>query len=177
MVLSCKKALAAALIAVSCIAAVPRAAAIGQRGEKTVGLTAGYNTRNESAMAGLYFQYRLARLWRLAPDVSYVFRKDGHDAFSFNFNMHMPLSVRRNINVYPLAGLNYTSWSYTLATIAGPGGDNDDVSERYSKFGINAGGGVEIYAAENLKLFCEGRYTGASHSSTGTFTVGIGYRF
>lgn len=141
----------AALIAMS-ILAVPAAMAVGERGEKTVGLTAGYNTRNKSAQAGLYFQYRLSRLWRLAPDVAYVFRNDSHDATVFNFNLHMPVALRSNMNFYPLAGINYSSWSFKPGN-ALPDYDGDDVTERYNKFGFNAGGGFELYATDNLKLF------------------------
>ena len=51
------------------IAALIPTAAFAQKGEKTVGLRAGYSTRNESAIAGVYFQYRFSRYFRLAPNL------------------------------------------------------------------------------------------------------------
>ena len=46
--------------------------AMAQKGEKTVGVLAGYTTENQSALAGLFFQYRCSSLLRLSPDCQFV---------------------------------------------------------------------------------------------------------
>lgn len=160
-------------------AVAPTASAIGANGEKTVGVLTGYNTRNESAVAGLFLQYRVKRLVRIAPDVSYVFKHHNTDGLAINLNVHMPLSVipSGRVNLYPLAGLNYTSWSYHPKGTKPAIIDGDDVTERVSKFGLNVGVGLDIYATDNLKLFIEGKYVGVKNYSSGVITVGIGYRF
>ena len=45
-----------------------------ERGQKTLGLTAGYVTVNRSASAGLQFSYAFSRHFVLAPSIDYVFR-------------------------------------------------------------------------------------------------------
>ncbi|MDE7473323.1 MAG: porin family protein [Muribaculaceae bacterium] len=161
------------------IATAPTAAAIGNRGEKTVGVSAGYNTFNESAVGGVFLQYRVNRLIRLAPDVSYVFKHNNTDGVALNLNVQMPLPIMPTgrVNLYPLAGLNYTSWSYHPEGTKPAIIEGDDVSERVSKFGLNVGAGLDIYATGTLKLFVEGKYVGVRHYSSGVITVGIGYSF
>ncbi len=170
--------LIATVVAMAAMTMGPAAFAAGEKGEKTVGLTAGYNTRNESAVAGLYFQYRINRLLRIAPDLTYIFRHNQTDGLALNVNMHMPLPVISDrIDFYPLVGLNYTSWSLHPKTASPAIVEGDDVTTRKTKFGINIGGGFDIYATQTLRLFIEGKYTGVRHYSTGSVTVGIGYRF
>ena len=166
-------------VAVLSLATAPTASAIGNNGEKTVGVTAGYNTRNESAVGGVFLQYRVKRLVRIAPDVSYVFKHHNTDWLAINLNVHMPLSVipSGRVNLYPLAGFNYTSWSFHPAGNKPAIIEGDDVTERVSKFGLNVGAGLDVYATETLKLFVEGKYVGVRHYSSGVITVGIGYRF
>lgn len=156
---------------------------MAQRGEKSFGIRAGYNTRNESASGGLYFQYRFSHWLRLAPDVEYVFRHSGEDALSLSCNVHVPLSLSASerVAVYPLAGLNYTSWNYhqpgsnpMLRKVAG---DDDDVVSRVNRLGLNVGAGLEFYVKPTLKLSVEGKYTVASHYNFGAVSVSIGYVF
>lgn len=147
-------------------------------GRKTVGITAGYNTRNESAVAGLYFQYRLNRLLRIAPDVTYIFRHNDVDGLAMNVNLHMPLPVvSGRVDFYPLAGVNYTSWSLHPKTSKPIVADGDDVTTRVSKLAFNIGGGIDIYATSTLKIFIEGKYTAVKTYDTGAITAGIGYCF
>lgn len=156
----------------------PAAYAAGEKGEKTVGITAGYNTRNESAIAGLFFQYRINRLLRLAPDVTYIFRHNDVDGLALNGNIQMPLPVVTDrVNFYPLAGINYTSWSLHTDNLKPTIVDGDDVTNRVSKLGFNIGAGIDIYATSSLKLFVEGKYTAVKKYSTGSITLGIGYSF
>lgn len=156
------------------IAALVPTDAVAQKGEKTVGLRAGYSTRNESAIAGVYFQYRFSRYFRLAPNIDYIFRHRGTDAFSFNGNAHFPISlVPQRLNIYPLAGINYTSWNMRIEGLD----ETDDVTTRAGKFGINIGGGLEWYATPTLKVLFEGKFCWVNKYDTGALTLGIGYVF
>jgi len=151
---------------------------MGEKGEKTVGVTAGYNTRNESAVAGLFFQYRINRLLRIAPDVTYIFRHGHTDGLTLNFNFHMPLPVVNDkLNFYPLAGAGYTAWSLHSKTASPAIVDGDDVTTRVRKLAFNIGGGFDVYATSTLRIFVEGKYTAVKNYSSGTISAGIGYRF
>lgn len=148
--------------------------AAAQHGEKTVGLRAGYSTRNESAIAGIYFQYRFSRYFRIAPNIDYIFRHRGTDAFSFNGNAHFPIALLPSkVNIYPLVGINYTSWNQRISGLD----ETDDVTTRSGKFGLNIGGGVEWYASPTLKLLFEGKFCWVNKYDTGALTLGIGYVF
>lgn len=146
-------------------------------GERTVGLTGGYNTRNESAVAGVFFRYQMSNLFRISPDVTYIFENHDIDGLSININVHMPLNVIPRVKLYPLAGVNYTSWNIHPVHGTGTPSDTDDVTTRKNKLGVNVGAGLDIKVTSSLRLFIEGKYTGVRHYSTGAITAGIGYAF
>lgn len=147
-------------------------------GEKTFGLRAGYNTRNESPLAGLFFQYGFSDHLRLSPNIDYFFRHDETDALSMNCNLQFPfrLSAGGRTAIYPLGGLNYTSWNYHHKTTDEKDDDND-VSTRRNRFGVNLGGGFEVYATPTLKLSLEAKATFIKSYTSGTFSLSIGYIF
>lgn len=155
------------------IASSPQAAALG-RGEKSLGLRGGYNTRNESAVTGLYFQYSFSRHFRLAPNVDYVFRHNGTDAYSANINTHFPIAFDRNerFGMYPFTGVNFISWNHRLNNV-----DGQDASSRVSRLGLNFGVGLEFYCTKSLKIHAEGKFNLVKAYSSGVFNIGIGYVF
>lgn len=163
-----------ALVALMPITAVN---AHAQHGEKSVGLRAGFTSRNTTASAGLYFSYRFSEHFRIAPKVDYAFRHHRTDAFSFNFDTEYPvaLNAARSVNFYPIAGLNYSTYS-THASL-GDIEESHDATVRDNNFGLNLGAGLEYFATPTLRLAFESKcqlikqYTGA------WVTIGIGYRF
>lgn len=145
-----------------------------ERGEKSLGLRGGYVTRNESALAGLYFQYNFTDFFRLSPNIDYVFRHHDEDALDLNLNAHFLFKVGTSgrFNMYPLVGVNYTSWNLHYQDE-----NSDDVTTRDSRLSLNIGGGMEYYVTSTLKLNLEGKFQWAKHFNTGMFSVGIGYVF
>lgn len=143
-------------------------------GEKTIGLRAGYNTRTEAPIAGLFFQYQLTSHFRLAPNVEYYIRHNNTDGLSINLNTHFPISLGAGSHAafYPLAGLNFTAWN-----LHGIKNDSDDVTTRISRLGLNAGAGFEYYATSSLKLSVEAKATLLKNYTSGTFSLSIGYVF
>lgn len=147
------------------------------RGQKSMGLYGGFSTRNESGLAGIGFTYRFARCFTLAPSVDYTFRHKGEDNFNIDLNAHIPISVSSGdrVNIYPLAGVGYTSVSirnrdHLLRT-------TNDNRHRADRFGLNIGGGVEWMATTSLRLALEGKWRWRSDYSTAPFTLGISYMF
>lgn len=167
-----KVAAVATLLAVS-VCALPCQGA--GKGEKSVGLRGGYTTANKSAVAGLYFQYSFSDHFRIAPDIDYSFRNNGTDAISLNLNAHVPFRFEsEKVALYPLAGLNYTSWNiHKRIEIE----DNDDAKSRIDRLGLNIGGGVEYYVKPTLKLGFEGKYRWTRDYNSGVLNLSIGYVF
>lgn len=150
---------------------IPAAATV--RGEKSVGLKAGYCTRNESAVAGAYFQYAFSSHFRLSPNIDYVFRNKGCDAFAFGLTAQFPIGVTGSrFDMYPLAGVSYSIWNHQSHSEVA-----DDVSTRVNRFGIDVGMGVEYKFASALKIFAQGRFNWVKDYNSGIFVVGIGYVF
>lgn len=145
--------------------------------EKTFGLRIGYNTRTEAPLAGMFFQYSFGEHFRLSPNLDYYFRHNDVDALSVNCNVHIPFKLLQSGKsaLYPLAGLNYSTWSYhfegeELTT-------TNDVTMRHTRVGLNLGAGFEYYASPTLKLSVEAKATLLKSYSSGTFTASIGYVF
>ncbi|MDE5844474.1 MAG: porin family protein [Muribaculaceae bacterium] len=144
--------------------------------EKTIGIEAGYNSRNRSALAGIAFSYRFNRYFRLAPNVQYVFNNNKTDGFSINLDGHIPFSLKNSpVELYPLAGVNYSMWN--KKDTKSHRDFSDDVSSRETNFGINLGGGVGMRCSGHLRLFVEGRYTFVRHFSSAMVMAGIQYCF
>lgn len=146
--------------------------------ENSMGVRLGYNTRNSSPAAGLWFQHEFTRHFRLAPNVDYIFRHDNTDALSFNCNAQFPFRFGQYeaFAVYPLAGLNYTSWNYHHDDNPAVEGV-DDVTSRNNRFGFNAGAGLEYRVTPTLKLALEAKGTLVKSYSSATITLSIGYIF
>jgi len=151
-------------------------------GQKSVGLRGGFTTRNTTATAGLYFSYRFTEHFRLTPKMDYVFRHHGTDAFSFNFDSEMPISLSPasdKVTFYPIAGINYTTLTnHTSSNDPVQFSESsDDSSQRVSRFGLNLGAGIEYFATPTLRLAFEGKCSLIKQYTGGYFNISIGYVF
>lgn len=147
----------AAAVLLAIISSVPAAAQF-QRGEKSVGAKLGYVSKNQSAGVGLVFQYSFSKHLRIAPEVGCVFKHKHLDAFTIDLNMHTPFPFGgERAALYPIAGLNYSSWNYSLPRELFDSAD--DVSTRSSRLGVNLGAGFELRCTRTLKLGLEAKYT------------------
>lgn len=170
------KLLTAATLAVTTLSGAPGARADQYRGEKTLGICVGYNTHNNRPLAGAQFSYRFNRLLRLSPSVEYVFRNAGLDALMIDLNMEFVFPVAQGrCDIYPLAGINFSSWNYHDNTPGLP--STDDVSSRVSHFGLNAGGGFGINITRSLRLSVNATYTFIEDFHGANIIAGIHYRF
>lgn len=118
-------------------------------GQKTVGFQTGFNSYNSSAIAGIEFTYRFNRHLRLAPSVNYVFKHNSTDALALNLNMHVPFNLTHGWEIYPYAGLNYSSWNFHDIEAVN---DDSDVTSRITRFGLNVGAGVGVNLTPTMKL-------------------------
>lgn len=142
--------------------------------EKTFGIQAGWISRNKSAEAGLTFQYGFTRHFRLAGAVDVALKNENRDALLIDVNGHFPFRTSSRTEIYPLAGVNFSAWS---EHIEADDPTFDDVTNRTSRFGLNAGAGVGFYVSRTLKLSFEAKYTLMKGYSCGRVTAGIAYVF
>lgn len=170
------------LTVLSCIFSIMPVSADSQKGQKSVGLRGGFTTRNTTATAGLYFSYRFTEHFRLSPKVDYAFRHNGTDAFAFNIDAEMPISLNpatNRVNFYPIAGMNYSTFTnHAVVSPIQPLADEyDDSSDRVNRFGLNIGAGLEFFATPTLRLAIEGKCTLIKQYTGGWFNLSIGYVF
>ncbi len=137
------------------------------RGEKSVGLSAGYAGYNSSGYISANFQYTFADHFRLAPEIGYVFYNQGATGFKVDADMHFPFRVAKGLGLYPLAGLTFNNWSFSRSPL----------HENIMRFGVDAGVGLDLYLTNSLKLNFQAKYSLMKNCS-GLFTgIGIGYIF
>ncbi|MDE6323670.1 MAG: porin family protein [Paramuribaculum sp.] len=164
------------LLAISLCGTLSHAASL-YKGEKSVGLRGGFTTRNTTETAGLYFSYRFSDHFRISPKLDYAFRHKDIDAFSIDFDVEIPFSISTSgrTNIYPIAGLNYSSFSRHLSSNHPDKSDNS--SQRESGLGLSLGAGVEYFATPSLRLAFEGKGILIRKYSGGWFNLSIGYVF
>lgn len=155
----------ATTLAFSLISLVP---ATAYAREKSVGLRGGYTTRNETGIAGLYFQYRFIDKFRLAANIDYAFSHKNVDAYLFNIDGHVPFNIAPRFELYPLAGFTFATFNHH---------NSDDSSSRTNRFGANVGAGAAFRVTPSLRLGFEAKYQYVKHFSAGVFAVSIGYIF
>lgn len=134
------------------------------RGDMTLGLSGGYTSVNESGYAKVYFRYAFASHVRIAPETGYVFKHNGQSGFNFDIDMQFPSSAARGIQLYPLAGVAFNSWNY-------------EDHHHDSRFGLNAGAGIDLKFTRSLRLTIQAKYTLMRHTDGLYVGAGIGYNF
>ena len=145
------------------------------RGEKTFGIKAGYVSKNQSAIAGLVFEYSFSRHFRIAPQLGVVVRHNDRDAFTAAVDTHYPIALgSEKIDFYPMVGLGFNSWTQHYKDELT---ENVDVLTRYNRLGLNVGGGFDFRPSKTLKVRLEYRYTLNDSFSHSEITAGIAYVF
>lgn len=156
------------------LALAPSAHAEGYAGEKTLGVQAGYISYNESALAGIEFTYRFSKNFRLAPSANYAFRHQDTDALLVNLNAQIPFPMSQRWELFPYAGINYSSWNFH---IHGTANDDSDVTSRLTRFGVNLGAGIGVNVTPSLRLGLTAGYVFIKHFHGCDILARIAYRF
>lgn len=139
-------------------------ATMAQRGQKSLSLSAGYASFNNSGYTDISFQYSFSKNVRIAPTIGYVYKKEGKSAFTINLDVQFPFKICQGIQIYPLTGVTFNDWTYK----------ND---ENLARFGLNAGAGVDLYITSNLKFSIQGKYSFMNDTDGAFGGIGIGYVF
>lgn len=153
--------LAIATIAISLLCSLE---ATAHAGEKTLGVAGGFASFNKAGQANVYFQYSFTPHIRLAPEIGYVFRNKGKSAFECSVDLHFPFRVARGIKLYPLTGLTVNNWDIKY-------------NERFSRCGVDLGGGMDLYLTSSLKFSVQGKYSFMRNTKGCFLQLGLGYVF
>ncbi len=101
--------------------------------------------------------------------------------WDINANAHYLINVADKFNVYPLAGIGYTNWSYRYVVHVKnePNGPNstEEVKGTDGRIAINLGGGVEYAVTDNIILNAEMKYQIISNYNQLVLGVGVAYKF
>ncbi len=160
-----------AIAALMAALSVPAEAQI-VKGEKSAGAKLGYVTKNQSAMAGVFFRYSFSDHFRLSPEIGYTFRHKDLDAFTVDVNAHIPFNFTgETVAFYPLAGLNFSSWNRYYSA------DGINESSRRNRFGVNVGAGFDLRCSNSIKLLLEAKYCLTKRYTTATISAGVCYLF
>lgn len=147
------------------------------RGQKTLGITAGYTSRNTSAMAGIDFSYRFARHMALQGRADYIFRHHGQDAFGLSANVLMPfqLDAASRWELYPYAGLNFSM--FNNKNLVSKLIRSTDARNRVDRLGLNIGVGLAYNISSTMRVGLQGGGTLLSSYSYTGVTASIAYIF
>lgn len=162
------------LTALCTMSAPPAVYAAGH--EKVLGIQGGFISRNTGAEGGFFFQYGFSHIVRAELDASIAFRNKDRDAMLLDLNAQFPFHISHRCELYPLAGLNYSSWSHH-ARIPASESAGDDVTTRHGYFGLNAGAGFGCAVTPTFKFKAEAMFTAVKSNSAARIMVGIGYSF
>jgi len=157
----------AAAVLLGVAAAFPQGASAFGKGEKSVGVSGGYVTYNESGYVDVDFQWEFANHFRLAPDLGLVFENKGASGFMINCDMQFPFQLTRGFGMYPLVGLAFNNWSY----------DAEPEDYNINRVGANVGLGFDLYFTRYLKMSIKGKYSWMNDVDGGFFGLGLSYIF
>lgn len=142
---------------------------------KAVGPRAGYLSTNHAMMAAIAVDYNCAPHLRLSPAIGIVFRNEDRDALRLKLDVQAPFfSDKRIFGVYPLAGLNLSSWS--LRNVPDLDGI-EAVTRHHTRVGLDVGGGCEAYVGSTFKVYLQARYTFMKDYPGTELCAGIAYVF
>ncbi len=132
--------------------------------EKSLGVTGGYASYNNSGYVSLFFHYNFLDHLRIAPEAGIVFRHEGDTGLILNADLQFPFRVAHAFSIYPLAGIAFNNWSHQGAAST-------------SRVGLNAGAGLDLYLTPNLKFMAQAKYSFMKDTGGVFAGIGIGYIF
>lgn len=151
------------------------------KGRTSFGVKTGYVTLNKTASAGIELQYAFSNHFVLAPSIDYVFRNENLDGLLFNLDYHGPWQLDKDGKwyFYHILGVNYASWSTHTKAAPDDNGhyNDDDVTTRFNRVGLDFGAGFDYYVRPTLKLSLQGKFNWIKDHNTGLFNIGISYVF
>ncbi|MCK0159982.1 outer membrane protein [Allomuricauda sp. F6463D] len=129
--------------------------------ETKLGALLAYGTEIESIGIGANAEFPIAEKLTISPALIYYFPKDEAGVsinwFEVNANANYYFLTDGNVDVYGIAGLNYSSVKVDYDDSAF-GGFLDDYSASDGRFGLNLGAGANFNTGGSITPFAELKY-------------------
>ena len=146
--------------------------ASAQAGDKALGAQFVFGSQTNNIGFGVKGQYYVTDHLRGEASFDYFFKNKGLTMWDINANAHYLINVADKFNVYPLAGIGYTNWSYKYEI------PNVAVSEGSDgRIAVNLGGGAEYELTKDLSVNAELKYQIISNYNQLLLGVGVAYKF
>ena len=161
-----------------CVALITLGAS-AQKGEQNVGAHVLYGTDAGNIGFGVKYQNNITDAIRLEAVGDYYLKTDGFSMFDVNVNGHYLFPLSDKVTVYPLVGVNYTSWkqesfiSYPKYSDDGDIEGSDDIDIKDTSIGLNIGGGIQYKLTDKIRIGAELKYQTISGASTAVVGAGI----
>ena len=138
---------------------------------------------------GAKFQYNITDAIRGEASGNYFLKKDHCTMWDANINFHYVIPISEGLNVYPLVGATLVGVKVDVDGAIDSGYDAawklahkvaaDEVggSSSETKFGFNAGAGIEYFISPNLKVNAEVKYQYVKDFDRPVISAGIAYVF
>ena len=154
-----------------------------EAGQMAIGANAAYGFASNYKTFGLgaKFQYGITEDFRAEASGTYFFKKDYTSAWDVNLTVHYVIPVSEGLNVYPLLGPTLFGIKVDVPDISFSfGGDtyhSGEASASETRFGVNAGAGIEYFISENFKVNFEAKYQYTKDSDWPVLSIGAAYVF
>jgi len=144
-----------------------------ERGQSSVGLTLGYGFDTENPTIGLDYRYSLTNYLRINPSVSHYIKNDGLSAWAIDLNAHYLVGLSEQFSFYPIVGVDLSFWDQKIMKEP----RESDASISNTRFGVNLGLGVEMYATERITVGLEAKYAIVKDYDQAWIGLRAGYSF
>ena len=160
------------------VAALISLTAFAQSGKIAAGVYGSYVSKDPGLVGiGAKVQYNILDNVRPEASFTYFFEKDNYKSWEANVNIHYLFNLGV-VNVYPLAGINYTHAKIDIPSVSlGDYGTFGGGSSSEGKIGANIGAGIEYPFTDTIALGVEAKYTINKLYDNGSLVVGLGVTF
>ncbi len=138
-----------------------------------VGVHAGYGSNIKNVGGGIHLHYYYTNELRFAPSFTRFIERKETAMWMVETDAHYILPVSVALSLYPIAGLNYSQWSYDEVMV------NQELVSAYRKrrLGANLGLGWQHDIAYRVRANYELKYQFIRDHSQLLFTVSFGFWF
>ena len=154
-----------------------------EAGKMAVGANAAYGFASNYKTFGLgaKFQYCITDDFRAEASGTYFFKKDYTSAWDINLTLHYLIPIKEGFNFYPLLGPTVFGVKVDIPDYTISYGDEvyklEGGSGSETRFGVNAGCGIEYFVNETFKINAEAKYQYTKDSDWPVISIGAAYVF
>ena len=154
-----------------------------EAGRMAIGANAAYGFASNYKTFGLgaKFQYCITDDFRAEASGTYFFKKDFTSAWDANLTLQYLIPITEGLYVYPLLGPTVFGIKVDIPDFSFDFGDEvyhiEGGSGSETRFGVNAGGGIEYFVTENFKINAEAKYQYTKDSDWPVISIGAAYVF